>query len=187
MTVRRFASCLAAGWMAFRAVVLARSEETPGEGMARMKTLVRTRFPGVRQLSTAALDQWIKDRSRPTPLLVDVRTADEFAVSHLPGARRLDPDASEIPRAWGTSKASPIVFYCSVGYRSSQMAERLSGRGWTNVFNLEGSIFEWANEGRPVEAGGRSVRVVHPYNATFGKLLRPEYRPTASTNAPNNR
>ena len=179
MTVRRFTACLAAGWMALRTVVLARPEETAREGMDRMKILVRTRFPSVRQISTAALDQWLTDGSRPRPLLVDVRTADEFFVSHLPGARRLDPGASAIPRDWGSTKTVPVVFYCSVGYRSSQMAERMTGKGWTNVFNLEGSIFEWANEGRPIEAGGHSVRVVHPYNATFGKLLHPELRPAA--------
>ncbi len=127
-------------------------------------------------MSTAALAEWLKDGARPQPLLVDVRTEDEFAVSHLSGARRLDPSAASLPPGWTASKAVPIVFYCSVGYRSSQMVERLNAKGWTNAVNLEGSIFEWANEGRPIVAGGRPVHAVHPYNTTFGKLLRPELR-----------
>lgn len=41
---------------------------------------------------------------------------------------------------------SHIVVYCSVSYRSSILARRLQDMGFTNVYNLEGSIFKWANE-----------------------------------------
>ena len=65
-------------------------------------------------------------------------------------------------------------------YRSSRLAERLRQAGCTNVFNLDGSIFQWANEGRPLERDGRPVNEVHPYNKTFGQLLRPEHRAKAT-------
>ena len=55
-----------------------------------------------------------------------------------------------------------IVVYCSVGYRSSELAEFLMKTGFTEVYNLEGSIFRWANEGRPVYRAEERVRVVHP-------------------------
>ena len=41
---------------------------------------------------------------------------------------------------------------------------------------MSGSIFEWANEGRPVERNGERVDKVHPYNGTWGKLLKPQLR-----------
>jgi len=69
-----------------------------------------------------------------------------------------------------------MVVYCSVGWRSSALAQRLLKHGVTNVANLEGSAFAWANEGRPLEAAGKPATKVHPYNSTFGKLLRPERR-----------
>jgi len=50
-----------------------------------------------------------------------------------------------------------------------------------NVFNLQGSIFQWANEGRPLMANGRVVHVVHPYSERWGVLLNPQLHP----NAPN--
>ena len=53
----------------------------------------------------------------------------------------------------GIAKDAPIVTYCSVGYRSGKMAERLQAAGYTNVRNLEGSIFKWANEHRPLVRG----------------------------------
>ena len=72
-----------------------------------------------------------------------------------------------------------MVVYCSVGYRSSRLVARLQQAGCTNVFNLEGSIFQWANEDRRLERDGQPVKEVHPYNRTFGQLLRPEHRATA--------
>jgi rhodanese-related sulfurtransferase len=147
------------------------------ESLDHWKAAVRAKFPEVPQLSSAHLAVWLADTSRPNPVLLDVRTKKEFRVSHLPGARRVDPDASaaEVLRVAGASNQA-LVVYCSVGWRSSALAERLRSAGLTNVSNLEGSIFGWANEGRPLMAGDRPAATVHPYNQTFGRLLLPERR-----------
>ena len=45
------------------------------------------------------------------------------------------------------------------------------------VYNLEGSIFKWANEGKDLEDNkGLKTVVVHPYNVVWGKLLNAELR-----------
>lgn len=45
------------------------------------------------------------------------------------------------------------------------------------VFNLEGSIFAWAEEGRPlVDTHNQPTTFVHPYNAVWGKLLSADKR-----------
>jgi rhodanese-related sulfurtransferase len=141
-----------------------------------VRAKVRAKYPTVRQLSTAELAAWLADTSRPSPVLLDVRTEAEYAVSHLPGARRVDSRASAAQVADALERERAVVTYCSVGYRSSQMAERLQKAGITNVFSLDGSIFQWANEGRPLEQAGKPAKQVHPYNKTFGKLLREEIR-----------
>ncbi|MSU33957.1 MAG: sulfurtransferase [Pedosphaera sp.] len=141
-----------------------------------MKRLVRSRFPGVRQLSTTELAAWLSDSNRPSPLLLDVREVPEFAVSHLPGARNVAPSATAAEAMPATEKERAVVVYCSVGYRSSDMANRLQSAGFTNVLNLEGSIFQWANEGRLLQSNGIATQRVHPYNAKFGQLLKPELR-----------
>jgi hypothetical protein len=51
--------------------------------------------------------------------------------------------------------------------------------GRANVFNLQGSIFQWANDGRALIANDRVVHVVHPYNERWGVLLNPELHPHA--------
>ena len=58
-----------------------------------------------------------------------------------------------------------------MGWRSSELARELQRRGWTNVHDLEGSIFAWANEGRTVVRGGEPVREVHPFDEDWGRLL----------------
>lgn len=141
-----------------------------------VRAKVRAKYPSVQQISTAKLATWLADTNRSLPILLDVRTEAEYAVSHLPGARRVDPRSSASQVAGALEPGRPVVAYCSVGYRSSQMAERLQKAGLTNVFNLDGSIFQWANEGKPLEQAGNPAKLVHPYNKTFGKLLREEYR-----------
>ena len=135
---------------------------------------VRTRFPEVRQVSVAELERRLEG-PRP-PVLLDVREPAEYEVSHLPGARL----ATDLPRALdalrGVERDQPIVVYCSVGYRSSELAEKLAATGYTAVANLEGSIFAWANSGRPVYRDGEVVGRVHPYDRTWGRLLEPDLR-----------
>ncbi len=141
-----------------------------------MKQLVRSKFPKVRQLSTEELARWLADTNSPSPILLDVRKPEEFAVSHLPGAKRVEPSikAADLIPTFPTNRTA--VVYCSVGYRSSELATRLLDAGFTNVCNLEGSLFQWANEDRPMEKDGKPASTVHGYNETFGRLLKPERR-----------
>lgn len=127
-----------------------------------IKARIAREFPKVRSISTADLA-----KSQIKPVLLDVRTAAEFEVSHLSGAQRVDPDASSV----ALPKDTPIVTYCSVGYRSAKLAQRLQEAGFTNVRNLEGSIFQWANEERPIENARGPSEKVHPYNKKWGALL----------------
>ena len=44
-----------------------------------------------------------------------------------------------------------------------------------DLYNLEGSLFQWANENRElITCSGHKTKFVHPYNAVWGKLL--DYR-----------
>ena len=104
------------------------------------------------------------------------RTPAEWNVSHLAGARRVEPGASAAAAVGKLSKDAPIVAYCAVGYRSGEMAKRLRAAGFTQVQNLEGSIFKWANEHRPLVHEGEPTTRVHPYNAIRGHLLSDDVR-----------
>ena len=69
-----------------------------------------------------------------------------------------------------------ILVYCSVGVRSSRYAQQLKGAGIENIYNLQGSIFAWANQGFPVQRQGKTVQKVHGYDAEWEKYLLPQYR-----------
>ena len=88
----------------------------------------------------------------------------------------MDPNALVESVTAGVSKETPIVTYCAVGYRSGEMATGLRAAGFTNVRNLEGSIFQWANEHRPLVRENERVSTVHPYSALWGRLLADDVR-----------
>ena len=79
-------------------------------------------------------------------------------------------------------RSNVIVLYCSAGVRSCSAAASLIRSGLENVFNLQGSIFQWANERRPVIRDGKAVNVVHPYDHRWGVLLDSELHPGAGDN-----
>jgi len=134
-------------------------------------------WPDVPQMSTHELAQRLASTDGAAPLLIDVRAREEYEVSHLPGAIWAEtPD--QIATALRTaSDKQAVVLYCSVGVRSSKAAAKLMRSGRANVFNLQGSIFLWANEDRPLIANDRAVHVVHPYSERWGVLLNPQLRP----------
>jgi rhodanese-related sulfurtransferase len=136
-----------------------------------LKKSLRHKFAKVDWISTAELADLLAKKSEDAPVLLDVRTQDEWNVSHLPGARRIEPGATAEVAGAGLKKETAIVTYCAVGYRSGEMAERLRAAGFTNVRNLEGSIFQWANEHRPLVRGNARVAQVHPYSGFWGRLL----------------
>lgn len=146
-------------------------------GLPVVNAIVRLQFPEIQQISPDELNKWLQDSGRSAPLILDVRTEEEFIVSHLPDARRVDPDAEGFELKDLINTGRPMVVYCSVGYRSSALAEQLRRAGSSNVFNLEGSIFAWANSeyalALPTSASDAQV---HPYNEFAARLLSPSLR-----------
>ena len=143
-------------------------------GWQVVKAETRHKFPTVQDIQPRGLAAWLDDPRRQQPVLLDVRESVEFDLSHLAKARRVEPGSD--PAKLNLPRNQPIVTYCSVGYRSADYAQQLQKAGYTDVRNLEGSIFQWANEGRPVFKDGKQVGKVHPYNNTWGKLLKPSVR-----------
>ena len=137
------------------------------------------RFAHVEPVSTAQLEKLLLDaRQNPHPsklVLLDIRSAEEFAVSRIPGARHVPPetvvDFAERELA-SLDRSQLIVVYCAVGVRSAAAARDLKFLGFTQVKNLRGSLFQWANEGRALEG----ATVVHPYDDYWGKLLHTDVR-----------
>lgn len=136
---------------------------------------MRALHPGVRWLTTDALSAMLLEPD--APVLLDARSADEFDVSHIRGARRIDPEG---PFTDLVASERPIVVYCSVGWRSALAIEAMPPERAAHVLNLDGGLFAWANEGRELVRGERRVRDVHPYDRFWALFLAEHLRAYAA-------
>lgn len=102
---------------------------------------------------------------------LDCRELSEYQVSHIPNAIFVGPKP-ENKTIMDLPRDKPWVFYCSVGVRSEQVTE-LALNHHPESYNLVGGIFEWVNQGKPLEdASGQTTNKVHPYNRVWGVWLR---------------
>jgi rhodanese-related sulfurtransferase len=129
-------------------------------------------FPGVRNISTKDFSQLSDaDPSKVQLRVLDIREASEYKLSHLRNALHASDSKQAIELLRNTKKDIPVIVYCSVGYRSSAVAVDLQKAGYTNVRNLKGGIFTWANEGRPIFRAKLQVSQVHAYSRYWSALL----------------
>ena len=149
--------------------------EHQGE-LARIEAQVQSDYTDVATLSPADYAR-MRAVSRPA-LLLDVREADEFAVSRIPGAVRVDPGirtSKFLSEFASIASGREVVFYCSVGVRSSKLASRvqagLKKSGARTVYNLQGGIFRWHNDNRTLEDAAGETDRVHPYSDYWGRLV----------------
>ena len=113
-----------------------------------VEQLITKEFARVPVLTTTELEALLSDPSHEVGLL-DAREADEYAVCHLHGAHiATSEDDAVVVLEQLDAAVKPevvIVAYCSAGYLSAALVQRLHAKGFTNAVNLEGSIFAWAN------------------------------------------
>ena len=104
--------------------------------------------------------------------VLDVRSPEEFAVSHLEDARFIDYDNFNTKDVREIPKEAKVILYCSVGYRSERVGEKLKAAGYEDVSNLYGGIFQWKNEGYPVvNQQQQPTDSVHTYNKDWSQWL----------------
>ena len=112
-------------------------------------------------------------------LLFDVRTEEEYAVSHLANATRLDPGsdpADFIRRYGGLLEENEVIFYCPTGRRSTELAEKVAaalqvqGRAVAPK-NMRGGIFHWHDAFNPLNSAAGATDRVHPYSWFSKRLL----------------
>ncbi len=91
-------------------------------------------------------------RSGMPPLVLDVRSRDEYAKGHIPGAINVPHDElavriAELPSA----KSREIVVHCQSGRRAQLAEATLHGAGYSNVRDLSGHWQEWQVSELPTE------------------------------------
>ena len=90
--------------------------------------------------------------NRSDALIVDLRSAEEYANGHILGAKNipladLERRAAELEK----HKAKPLILHCGDGNRTGSGVAALRGRGFDKVHNLAGGYNAWLQAGLPVE------------------------------------
>ena len=79
-------------------------------------------------------------------IILDVRTHEEFAAGHIPGAIVIPNETigtEDIPQL--SDKDQLIMVYCRSGNRSKQASDKLVKLGYTNIIEF-GGINSWPGE-----------------------------------------
>jgi rhodanese-related sulfurtransferase len=85
-------------------------------------------------------------------IVLDVRTAEEYAAGHVPGARNIAHELLPARLAeLADARDRDIVVYCRSGRRSAIALDTLRAAGFTRVAQLEGDYLAWEAAQRPVE------------------------------------
>jgi rhodanese-related sulfurtransferase len=96
----------------------------------------------------------------PTLLVLDVRSTEEFAQGHVPGAVNI-PHDQVASRMAEVPKDKDVVLYCRSGRRTGLAAEVLSANGYTRLLHLEGDMNAWLEKGRPIQAKAPPEAIQH--------------------------
>jgi rhodanese-related sulfurtransferase len=132
------------------------------------KEMLKSYYTDFPTISISKAYEHLKKRDA---LFLDIREKDEFTISRIRTAKRMDPSGSGIGKL-NESKDKLIIVYCSVGARSQTFGEKLKKEGYTKVYNLYGGLFNWANHKYPmVDPNGESTTLIHGYNRTWGKWV----------------
>jgi len=84
-------------------------------------------------------------------ITLDVRTPGEFNEGHIEGAQLIDFQSGNFESEIATlDKTKTYAVYCRSGSRSGQAVKIMSDAGFTNIYNLDGGVIDWANAGLPL-------------------------------------
>jgi len=98
-----------------------------------------------------AYEHWQQGDRSPIPfIMLDVRSAEEYAAGHIKGAtlipiQVLADHLAEVP------KNRQVYVYCHSGTRSARASKMLAQHGFTNIENVVGGMVAWKDAGYPVE------------------------------------
>ncbi|MEZ4825327.1 MAG: rhodanese-like domain-containing protein [Bacteroidia bacterium] len=114
----------------------------------------------------------VKQKGLSQFIILDTREPEEYNVSHIPGAKVAGYDHFDPAVVASVPKDQPVLVYCSVGYRSERIGEKLQSMGFSRVYNLYGGIFDWKNQGNTVVGPDQKpTEKVHTYNRQWSQWL----------------
>jgi len=86
-----------------------------------------------------------------SPIIIDIRTSDEFREGHLKGARQIDfLEKGFAEKVRKLDRSRPYLIHCRSGGRSSSSLALWKKMKFKKVYHLDGGILAWEKAGLPV-------------------------------------
>ena len=83
-------------------------------------------------------------------IIIDVRTPEEHAEGHIPGAQNRPIDKLDLYME-ALKSYETVYVHCLTGGRSGKACEAFDAAGSINAYNIEGGVTAWKEAGYPVE------------------------------------
>ena len=158
-------------------VILFSHNSSAGASLWWTEQLVSLRF-NVNNISHQQLKAFLPAINAHDMVLFDVRRPEEYQMSRITGSILIAPDMSVkdfITQYGNDIHNKTLIFYCSVGYRSSEFIQRIEKqahqKGVTAMYNLKGGIFRWYNENHPVINNNGETNEMHPSDESWADLI----------------
>lgn len=99
---------------------------------------------GFTDMDVAAFQEKIK---KGKVVIMDVRTAEEYAAGHIEGAINFDVKSSSFASHIAKmNEDTEYMVYCKAGGRSVKACKIMSKAGMKNLYNLEGGFDDWSSK-----------------------------------------
>jgi rhodanese-related sulfurtransferase len=114
-------------------------------------------FSDITPAQAAAL---IKEKgAEPLFVILDTRTAQEFALNHLKGAKNIDIKSPDFMGSVAKlDKDGVYLAYCRGGVRSAKAMNLMKEWGFRTVYNLGGGLMKWQAEKLPLEGAPLEIK-----------------------------
>jgi len=97
-----------------------------------------------KDLSVMEANKWLQ--SDNPPVLLDVRTPEEYSEGHIEGSTLIDFNGSSFDSKLSElDKDESYLLYCRSGNRSGKAVHKMIGLGFTDVTNMVGGYNAWSS------------------------------------------
>ena len=107
---------------------------------------------GVVKVYSISMEDFISkyDQNNKVQVL-DVRTPDEYAEGHIPGAKLVPLNEVTSGANIPYDKNSLIYAVCRSGHRSMQATQYLRDHGYTDIWSVDGGTMSWIGHNKPTD------------------------------------
>lgn len=154
ISLPRALTCLLALWSGTVASSL--SAQSPGR---ITEATIGEPDPVTPEISTSQLQQALREGKTP---VLDVRSAQEYAIGHIPGSiNHYEKEVEQITKAY-PERGAALILYCNGPYcgKSKRLSEELLKQGYTNIRRYQLGLPVWRALGNTVQTDLAGVRYV---------------------------